>query len=102
MLLVSLIAVVIMLLNVLWWIIILQAVLSWLVAFNVINTYNQGVRGFIAALQRLLDPLYRPIRKILPDLGGLDFSPMVVLLIIMALQKLLVGLQLDVASSYAT
>jgi len=102
MLLVSLIDVAILLLTVLWWIIILQAVLSWLVAFNVINTYNHGVRGFIAALQRLLDPLYRPIRKILPDLGGLDFSPMVILLIIMVVQKLLAGVQADLIRSYVT
>jgi YggT family protein len=102
MLLVSLIQVIIFALTVLSWIIILQAVLSWLVAFNVINTYNQGVRGFIGALERMLDPLYRPIRKILPDFGGLDFSPLVVLLLIWAVQRLLGGLALDIATSYAT
>src|SRR4051812_34264951 len=96
MLLVSLIDVIIFALTVLSWIIILQAVLSWLVAFNVINTYNHGVRGFIEALGRMLDPLYRPIRKILPDFGGLDFSPLVVLLLIMAVQRLLGGLEGDI------
>lgn len=101
MLLVSLIQIIILLLTVLSWLIILQAVLGWLVAFNVINSYNQGVRGFLAALGRLTDPLYRPIRRILPDFGGLDFSPIVVLLIIWAIQKLLAGLAMDVAASYA-
>jgi YggT family protein len=70
------------LLNFLWWLIILQVVLSWLVAFNVINTSSQGVRRFLGALDRLLEPLYRPFRKILPDFGGLDLAPVVVLLLV--------------------
>jgi YggT family protein len=98
--LLALIQIIIFALTVLSWIIILQAVLGWLVAFNVINTYNHGVRGFLAALGRLTDPLYRPIRRILPDFGGLDFSPIVVLLIIWAVQRLLGGLAMDVAASY--
>lgn len=70
------------LLNVLWWLIIIQVVLSWLVAFNVINTSSDGVRRFLVGLDRFLEPLYRPFRKILPDFGGLDLSPVVVLLLI--------------------
>ena len=75
------------LLNVLWWIIIVQAIMSWLIAFNVINTYNDVVRSIWIALDRLTQPLYRPIRRIMPDLGALDLSPMVVLLIIIILQQ---------------
>jgi YggT family protein len=70
------------LLNVLWWLIIIQVILSWLVAFNVINTSSDGVRRFLVGLDRFLEPLYRPFRKILPDFGGLDLSPVVVLLLI--------------------
>jgi YggT family protein len=70
------------LLNVLWWIIVIQAILSWLVAFNVINTYNDFVRSLLIALDRITAPIYRPIRKIMPDLGALDLSPLVVLLLI--------------------
>nr|WP_314442299.1 YggT family protein [uncultured Sphingomonas sp.] len=70
------------LLNVLWWLIIIQVVLSWLVAFNVINTSSEGMRRFLVGLDRFLEPLYRPFRKILPDFGGLDLSPVVVLLLI--------------------
>jgi YggT family protein len=70
------------LLNVLWWLIILQVVLSWLVAFNVLNTSSQGVRRFLSALDRMLEPLYRPFRRILPDFGGLDLSPVIVLLLV--------------------
>jgi YggT family protein len=87
------------LLQVLWWIIIIQAVLSWLVVFNVINTHNDFVRSFFNALDRLTRPLYRPIRKIMPDFGGLDFSPVVVLLLIYVLRILLAGLARDLILS---
>ena len=73
--LLALIEMLLILLTVIWWIIIIQAILSWLVAFNVINTYNDFVRSLLRALDRITEPLYRPIRKILPDFGGLDFSP---------------------------
>ena len=63
-------------------VIIAQAILSWLVAFNVINTHNDFVRSLTYALDRLTEPLYRPIRRFLPDLGGVDFSPLVVLVLI--------------------
>ncbi|HEY0312000.1 MAG TPA: YggT family protein [Allosphingosinicella sp.] len=79
-----------LLLNIAWWVIIIQAILSWLIAFNVINTYNSGVRSFLRALDRMTEPLYRPIRKILPDFGGLDFSPMIVLLLIYILSSIVV------------
>lgn len=75
------------LLNVLWWIIIVQAIMSWLIAFNVINTHNDFVRSIWIALDRLTQPLYRQIRRVMPDLGALDLSPMVVLLIIIILQQ---------------
>jgi YggT family protein len=74
------------LLNVLVLLIIIQAILSWLVAFNVINTRNDFMRSFVAALDRMTQPIYRPIRSILPDFGGIDFSPLVVLLLIKAIQ----------------
>ncbi|BAK65003.1 MULTISPECIES: YggT family protein [Sphingobium] len=74
------------LLNVAWWIIIVQAILSWLIAFNVINMSNDIMRSIWIALDRLTEPLYRPIRRIMPDLGALDLSPMVVLIIIIILQ----------------
>ena len=77
------------LLQVLMWIIIVQAILSWLVVFNVINTHNDFVRNFLRALDVITEPLYRPIRKILPDFGGIDFSPLVVLLAIQALRIVL-------------
>ena len=88
MLMLTVIQIAMFLLNILWWIIVLQVILSWLVAFNVINTSTDGVRRFIAGLDRFMDPLYRPIRKILPDFGGLDFSPLVLLLAISLLSQI--------------
>jgi YggT family protein len=78
------------LLNVAKWVIIIQAIISWLVAFNVINTSSDFVRSILYALDRMTEPLYRPIRKIMPDLGALDLSPMVVLLAIIILQQAIV------------
>ena len=88
-----------MILQLMVWVIIIQAVLSWLVAFNVINTQSNFVATLLNGLDRVTAPLYRPIRRLLPDFGGIDFSPMVVLLLIMVLQKLLAGAALDIASS---
>ena len=75
--------------------IIIQAILSWLVAFNVINTRSDAMRSFLLALDRMTEPLYRPIRKVLPDFGGIDFSPLVVLLIIQALRILIANVIAD-------
>ena len=93
--LIALFQVVDMLLRVLTWIIIIQAILSWLVVFNVINTHSDFMRNLLYALGRLTEPLYRPIRRILPDFGGIDLSPLVVLLIIYALRTLLAGAAAD-------
>lgn len=78
-----------LLLSILMWIIIIQAVLSWLVAFNIINTSSDFVRQLLGALSQATEPLYRPIRRVMPDFGALDFSPMVVLLIIVILRRII-------------
>jgi len=88
--LITLLQIVQVLLNVLWWIIVIQAVLSWLIAFNVINTSNDFVRSLWEGLRRITEPLYRPIRKILPDFGALDLSPIVVLLIVFILSSIVI------------
>ena len=72
-------------------VIIIQVILSWLLAFNILNTSSQGVRTFAVAIDRITAPLYRPIRRILPDFGGIDFSPLVLLLVIKIIQMLLHG-----------
>ena len=80
-----------LLMNILTWVIIIQVILSWLLAFNVLNTSSNGVRTIAVALDRITAPLYRPIRRLLPDFGGLDFSPLVILILIQVIEKLLDG-----------
>ncbi len=85
----SLFAVIDLALQVYTWIIIISAILSWLVAFNVINTHNQFVYTIGNALHRLTEPALRPIRRFLPNLGGIDISPLVLLLLIFFVRSLL-------------
>jgi YggT family protein len=66
-------------------------ILSWLLAFNVLNTSSGGVRAVALAIDRITAPLYRPIRRLLPDFGGIDFSPLVILILIQVIKKLLAG-----------
>ena len=100
MVLLTIVQIAIFLLDVLWWLVLAQVILSWLVAYNVINTSNDGVRRFLNGLDRFLAPLYRPIRRILPDFGGLDFSPVVLLLAISLLSPIVLrNLAISLASS---
>ena len=77
------------------WGLIAQAILSWLVAFNVVNTYNGFVRGLMRGLDAIYNPLLRPIRRLLPDMGGIDFSPMVLIFAIILIQRGVPALLLD-------
>jgi YggT family protein len=88
-----------MILQILVWIIIAQVIISWLVAFNVINTQTNFVRTLLDALDRMTAPLYRPIRKVMPDFGGIDFSPIVLILAIQILRKLNEGLALETSAT---
>ncbi len=69
-----------------WWIIIVQFIMSWLINFDVINLRNSFVAQVWQSLNRITAPVYRPIRRMLPDMGGLDLSPMIVLFGLIALQ----------------
>ena len=88
-----------MILQLLVWIIIAQVIISWLVAFNVINTSSSFVRTMLDGLDRLTAPLYRPIRKIMPDFGGIDFSPIVLILAIQIVRRLVGGLALETGAT---
>jgi YggT family protein len=72
------------------WIIIAAAIMSWLVAFGVVNVRNQFIRVVVDLLYRLTEPVLRPIRRMLPNLGGVDISSIVVLLAIYVLRYLIV------------
>jgi YggT family protein len=71
------------------WLLIAQAVLSWLLAFGVINRYNRAVTSIGDFLWRITDPLLRPIRSVLPDLGGIDISPVILILLLYFLRDLM-------------
>lgn len=87
--LIPLIKVISMALQLYVWAIILSAILSWLVAFNVINTSNKFVYMVGDFLYRITEPALRPIRNFLPNLGGIDISPIVVILLIFLAQGIL-------------
>jgi len=72
------------------WLLIAQAILSWLLAFGVINRYNRGVSTVGDFLYRITEPALRPIRALLPNFGGIDISPIVLILILVFLERLLV------------
>ena len=79
------------------WVVIISAILSWLVAFNVINTSNAFVRALGDFLWRITEPALRPIRRVLPNLGGVDISPVVLILLLyfaqLVLQNIAVALR---------
>ena len=75
--------------NIYIWLLIASAVLSWLVAFNVINTRNRFVYAVGDFLYRVTEPALRPIRRVMPNLGGVDLSPVVLILLLVLLRNLL-------------
>jgi YggT family protein len=79
--------VILILLDMYMYIVIAAVILSWLIAFNVINTRNHVVAMIADFLYRVTEPVFRPIRNFLPNLGGIDFSPLIVLLIIFVVRR---------------
>ena len=73
------------------WLLIASAVLSWLIAFNVVNTRNQFVSMLWDFLYRITEPALAPIRAIMPNLGGIDISPVILILIIIFIQKVIIN-----------
>ena len=94
MLLYTLIDIVGYLINIIVVFVIVQFVLSLLISFNVVNMQNQFVSAIWTAINALLDPIFRPIRRIMPDTGAIDFSPMVLIIGLVILQKILRGFAL--------
>lgn len=95
MLTITIIQILQVLLNVAWWVIVIQFVLSLLIAFNVVNMQSNFVRSMAYGFDRLTEPLYRPIRRIMPNLGGLDLAPAVVLIAIAILRIVLGNIALS-------
>jgi YggT family protein len=76
-----------MLLSIVWWIFLIMIIMSWLINFNVINTRNQFVDAVWRIVNQITEPILRPIRRIVPPVGGLDLSPIIVFVIIFFLQS---------------
>ncbi len=74
-----------------WWVVIAMAVMSWLVALDVVNTRSRVVHSLWNALNALTEPVLRPIRSVLPSLGGMDISPIILLLVLQFLRNLVAG-----------
>ncbi|MBN8293075.1 YggT family protein [Rhodobacter sp. NTK016B] len=85
----SLIQILFMILNVIWWIVIVHVIMSWLINFQVLNLRQPLVAQIWDGLNRILDPIYRRIRSFLPDMGGLDLAPLILLLSIYAIRIVL-------------
>ncbi len=85
----SILDIVLLVLQIYIWLLIAAAVLSWLVAFNVVNTRNQAVHMVGEFLYRITEPLLRPIRNVLPNLGGIDISPVILILIILLIENVI-------------
>ena len=73
------------------WIIIVGAILSWLVAFEVVNTHNRFVFMVGDAIHRITEPALRPIRRYMPDLGGIDISPIILILALIFMRDVVLG-----------
>ena len=73
-----------------FWIVLIQVIMSWLINFDVINLRQPFVYQLWTGINRLLEPLYRPIRKFLPNLGGIDLAPMVLIIGILFVQRLII------------
>ena len=81
--------IILLILQIYIWLLIAAAVLSWLIAFNVVNTSNQVVAMLGEFLYRITEPALRPIRNLLPNLGGIDISPIILFLIIIFIQRVI-------------
>jgi YggT family protein len=86
----SILYVILLVLDIYIWLLIASAILSWLVAFNVVNARNQFVSMVGDFLYRITEPVLRPIRNIMPNLGGIDVSPVIVILLIILIKDIIV------------
>ena len=76
-----------MILTLVWWVFLIMIIMSWLISFNVINTRNQFVASVWRILNQVTEPILRPIRRVIPPMGGMDLSPIIVFVILFFLQS---------------
>ena len=82
----------ILLLNICFWIIIVQVVLSWLITFEVINIRNPQAANFVRLIDRITAPVYKPLRKIIPPIAGIDLTPIIVIFTIYLLKHIVASI----------
>jgi len=87
----SLFQILMLLLDVLWFIVIAHVIMSWLINFQVLNLRQQFVAQIWSGLNRLLEPIYEPVRRILPPMSGIDLAPLLVLIGVYALRIILMN-----------
>ncbi len=87
----SLIQILLLILDIVWFIILAHVIMSWLINFQVLNLHQQLVAQIWYGLNRILEPIYGPIRRFLPNMGGLDLTPLVVLVAVYALRIVLIN-----------
>lgn len=85
----ALLDVILVILQLYWWVIIAMIIMSWLISFNVINTRNQFVDQVWRTLNSLTEPVLNPIRRVMPNFSGLDISPIILFLIILFIQQVI-------------
>jgi YggT family protein len=87
--------VIIFVIDLYWYVVIAAAIMSWLIAFGVVNTYNRLVYTINDFLYRVTEPALRPIRRFLPNFGGVDISPIVLLIILFFIRRLVENILLS-------
>ena len=86
----ALLDVILIVLQIYIWLLIAAAVLSWLIAFNIVNTHNQVVAMIANFLWQITEPVLRPVRALMPNLGGIDISPIILILIIFLIERIII------------
>ena len=81
--------IILIVLDIYWWVVLAMIVLSWLIAFNIINTRNQFVDAVWRAVNSLTEPVLRPIRRIMPKFSGIDVSPIILFILIYLIQRVI-------------
>jgi YggT family protein len=81
-----------LILSLVWWVFLIMIIMSWLISFNVINTRNQFVNSVWRVLNQITEPILKPIRRVIPPMGGIDLSPLIVFIIIFFLQNLIASM----------
>jgi YggT family protein len=86
----AILEIILMVLDLYWWVVLIMIIFSWLISFNVINTRNQYVETVWRVLNALTEPVLKPIRRFVPSFGGIDISPIILFLIIYLVQRVIV------------